>query len=416
MLDIAAIIVAVISLLASLLVAGATSWSTYSTDKRKSVRDAEILLRKYQDPLLLAARDLQSRLYNIYQGAILTFGHRTPEHKDTLLIYTAFLIGQYFAWIHILQRQGQFIAFTSGGKRLSRTQKFIKITDEITELLNTGDLKADMPRDDERREDRPSDVEKYADSRLIVWRLEPEGLFILWKDHQKAIGEIMTVKGESENELICMGFSEFTRQWKGKDSTLRTWFRTIEEAIDGLVEGTHVVKNAPDIESGTEAENRLNAKNTTEPEVSAAEDAVDRARKMKVLTGDASSRGDAVDRMVLTRDHVSRGDAVARMVLTRDHVGKGHAVARMVLTGDAAGGIIVEAKNTIGAKNTTELELSAAEEDAVNRARKMKVVTTQQLDDLKERLKNLQRLLVDLIKLLDEDGVFQAGSGKITKI
>jgi len=52
----------------------------------------------------------------------------------------------------------------------------------------------------------------------------------------------------------------------------------------------------------------------------------------------------------------------------------------------------------------------------VNRARKMKVVTTQQLDDLKERLKNLQRLLVDLIKLLDEDGVFQAGSGKITKI
>ena len=132
----ASIIVAIIALAASTVATVLASWSAYSIEKHRSIREAEKLLRKYQDPLLLAARDLQARLYNILRFGILRFSHGTENHRDALFIYTTFLVGQYFAWMHILQRQGQFIAFASGGKRLSRTHVFVRITDRITNLLN----------------------------------------------------------------------------------------------------------------------------------------------------------------------------------------------------------------------------------------------------------------------------------------
>jgi hypothetical protein len=157
MLDIAAIIVAIISLITSVLVVGVTSWLAYSTDKRKNIRETEKLLRKYRDPLLLAAQDLQARLYNILDIKICSFATGTQEQKDTLFIYTAFLVGQYFAWNHILRRQTQFMAFIAENKYRSRTQKFIRIIDNITEVLNTDNREYQGP--------------------------EALGFFVLWKDH-----------------------------------------------------------------------------------------------------------------------------------------------------------------------------------------------------------------------------------------
>lgn len=43
---------------------------------------------------------------------------------------------------------------------------------------------------------------------------------MLWKGHQLAIGELMTVSRPDtagNPELFCMGFAEFTRKWKGGD-------------------------------------------------------------------------------------------------------------------------------------------------------------------------------------------------------
>jgi len=51
--------------------------------------------------------------------------------------------------------------------------------------------------------------------------------FMLWKGHQLAIGELMTVTSSDVGgsaELLCMGYAEFTRKWKagGKTVNVRT--------------------------------------------------------------------------------------------------------------------------------------------------------------------------------------------------
>lgn len=350
------IIVAIIALAASTVAAVLASWSTYSIEKRKSIREAEQLLRKYQDPLLLAARDLQARLYNLLQLGILRFAHGTGNQRDALYIYTTFLVGQYFAWVHILQRQGQFIAFASGGKRLSRTHVFVRITNQITDLWNkelldddawlTGPerlslerwwsgrrnsgeravrkgegkltpcrwwtcarwrgrrqharlrdiesqdmqqhdlalpgagrqnpdpqhidppgLGAQNPqqqdagsRDTQPEEAEPGGVERQHTDQEDSEQLDAESQdaesqdtepqdfnpllsFVLWKDRQRAIGEIMTDQDKTSGERICMEYSEFRRRWKEDDSTLHTWFRGIPEGIQFLVDARYGVND-----------------------------------------------------------------------------------------------------------------------------------------------------------------------------
>ncbi|KAN0075733.1 hypothetical protein V8E54_007003 [Elaphomyces granulatus] len=182
MLDVAAIIVSIISLVTSVLVAVITSWVAYSTNHSNYIRDTEELLRKYRDPLLLAAQDLQARLYDILKRDILSFGKRPSAQRDSLFIYTTFLVGQYFAGNYILRRQTQFKVFTTG-KPHSHTKRCVNKIDIITDYLNDS-------------------------------RDETEA-FVLWKDHQRAIGEVMVT--EKGDELLCIDFSEFTNRWKDEE-------------------------------------------------------------------------------------------------------------------------------------------------------------------------------------------------------
>ncbi|KAI0977408.1 hypothetical protein F4678DRAFT_412941 [Xylaria arbuscula] len=230
--------------------------------ERWFIRDAEILLRKYQDPLLLAARELQSRLYNILFQGVLHFGNGAPYQQDTLFIYTPFLVGQYFAWLHIQRRRGQSIAFMGDGASLGRTMKLIGITNKMAEFLNTENLEARVQGWEGqgvrlldfnplgfryvelatvgRRDVKRSDVDRRDVERGEAELGDVEGShagrpFVLWKDHQRAIGEIMTKWDENRHELTCMDFTEFTNRWKAEDPALHTWFRPISEGIRSLV-------------------------------------------------------------------------------------------------------------------------------------------------------------------------------------
>ncbi len=359
----ASIIVAVIALAASTVAAVLASWSTYRVEEQKSIRDAEKLLRKYQDPLLLAARDLQARLYNLLGLGILRFSRGTENQRDALFIYTTFLVGQYFAWMQILQRQGQFIAFATGGKRLSRTHVFVRITTQIADLWNKELLDENaweaesepstvrrwwsgQGRGAERRRPSRGNDGRWTTGRWWAWagrrrhvelrdvesqdtvpqgsehrdpndqnpasqNLEPENLepqnlepqnttapqntstqnterqdvesqdmepgageaspqddepqdansqtihpqdqdpnpqedpfdpflsFVLWKDRQRAIGEIMATTDPATNEPICMEYSEFRQRWKAADAVLHSWFRGIPEGIQFLVDARY---------------------------------------------------------------------------------------------------------------------------------------------------------------------------------
>src|SRR2546421_7758617 len=107
MVDVVSIVISVISFLGALLAAGITGWFTIYSDERKRLSESEKLVAKYRDPLLLAARDLQSRLFNILDNNLLGRFVNVPEESKNigLICYTSFLVGQYFAWTYILRRK-----------------------------------------------------------------------------------------------------------------------------------------------------------------------------------------------------------------------------------------------------------------------------------------------------------------------
>ena len=230
MVDVASITVAVISLVGSILTAVAGGWWAYYSEERKDRRETERLLRKYRDPLLLAAQDLQARLYNIISLCIVdSFIDAEEKYQDALFIYTAFLFGQYLCWVYILRRQTQFLCFATEERNSSKS--VVDLLEKIKLVLNT-DKHGPLP-------------------------------FMLWKGDQMAIGELMCVS--EDGELMCMGFSTFTKLWKEGEllvreaaqdtgdathsaasidaSNFRNWFRPIGDGIRDLHEARH--RNRP---------------------------------------------------------------------------------------------------------------------------------------------------------------------------
>jgi hypothetical protein len=222
MVDVASITVAVISLVATVGVAVLGGFLTIYNDDRKAHREQERLLRRYRDPLLLAAQDLQARLWNILDGHLVSMCLAGGESKqDPLFIYTAYVFGQYLSWTYILRRQAQFVCFaTNEGRSKTLVQKL----EDIKAIMNT---------------------DGYGPN---------EDPFMLWKGQQLAIGELMschTSKDDTQSELMCMGYAEFTRLWKtarvtdanlvdnARDEAVffRQWFDGVEEGIYAIEEG-----------------------------------------------------------------------------------------------------------------------------------------------------------------------------------
>lgn len=193
------IIVAVISLVGSITATLITVWSNWLTDIHKRRSETSKLVAKYHDPLLRAAQDLQSRLYNMTQDKNIFHRMETKQQRDdNLIAYTCFLIGQFCAWVCILRRQGQFVQFSTDGDY----KEFVNALDAIHEAFS----------------DNEPPLEKHP--------------FCLWRNQQLGIGEVMTVK-EDGGELVCMSYATFTRKKADNDSDMH-WFKTLEEDINML--------------------------------------------------------------------------------------------------------------------------------------------------------------------------------------
>jgi hypothetical protein len=72
----------------------------------------EDLTRRYREPLLLAAFDLQARIYNIVESGFVArhMSSADPDERDYARASTLYRIGDYFGWIEILRRDLQFLA------------------------------------------------------------------------------------------------------------------------------------------------------------------------------------------------------------------------------------------------------------------------------------------------------------------
>ena len=198
MVDIVSIIIAVVSLIGSLVAAGFTGWISFYLDQVKRRSEAKALIHKYRDPLTLAAYDLQSRLWGLVQQNLLRYSG-DENKKDLVYVYTAFLVGQYLSWTYILRRQAQFLRFSTDKTNTQLDLILGKITNEFS-------------------------LDKFQE----------EGPFMLWRGQQMAIGELMT-QAQEGGQLYCMGFALFASKYHS-DPEFKKWFEPIESGINVLVD------------------------------------------------------------------------------------------------------------------------------------------------------------------------------------
>ena len=161
----------------------------------------EDLIRQYREPLLLAAFELQARIYNIVQSGFVArhLGSSDPEEGHYARASTLYRLGDYLGWIEVLRRGLQFLDL---GEE--------KRTHELVERL---------------------DVSSHTFSNTEWF---PASVFRIFRDEQRALGEIMLEPIEGElRRYQCIGYATFVRRLD-EDSGFARWFERLGREIDKL--------------------------------------------------------------------------------------------------------------------------------------------------------------------------------------
>jgi hypothetical protein len=175
-------------------------------EERLSV--AEELTRKFREPLLQAASDLQARIYNMVELDF--FRHflgadSTDSEREYAVLNTMHVFAQYFCWAEIVRRESQFID----------------------------------PRDDRRNRANAlamdAVMETFLDSRDIQ-----ERCFRFFRGEQRALGEMMLVpvptgvSTPGAPRWECRGYASFVNSLE--DEQMAKWFRRLREDIGEFAE------------------------------------------------------------------------------------------------------------------------------------------------------------------------------------
>jgi hypothetical protein len=192
----AAIIVAIIALIASVVTAAISIYGQTRAAARQAHREAQITLNRYREPLVASAYELQSRLFNILRQDFLDkyYVRGDENQREYAVKNTLYLVGQYLGWTEILRRRIQFLDFGE-----------VEETREVSRLQN-------------------------AIREVLASDKEPMGRpFMIWRGQQRAIGEQMIVR--EEDDLLCLGYGSFVAQ---TEPTFWQWFEQLERDIESV--------------------------------------------------------------------------------------------------------------------------------------------------------------------------------------
>lgn len=162
--------------------------ATLESLERAAEERSQALVDRYQEPLLRAAYDLQSRLFNILERRLLDAPHISRAYVEQS---TAWLLGQYFGWVEILRREAQFLKLPTDSERA-----------EVQLLL--GDIA------------RACSSDSIGGPRLQIQRSE-----------QRALGELMVTDGrdaEGRQRSDCLGYAAFSKALAEDSSEIHRWF------------------------------------------------------------------------------------------------------------------------------------------------------------------------------------------------
>ncbi len=208
------LIATIISAIVALLAAAFTFWggmrrTHLEADLRREEldqsrqREAQRILTRFKDPLIHAAYELQSRIYNLLELDIIShhFINGDERAQRYVIDNTAYLIGQYFGWTEIIRQEGQFLDLGE----LASTQRLNEIQDAITHAWLKG----------------------AHGTQLVIFR-----------GNQRGIGEEMIKR--SRNGKECVGYAAFLKLLKKANRPFLTHLQEdVLQAIQNIDAARH---------------------------------------------------------------------------------------------------------------------------------------------------------------------------------
>jgi hypothetical protein len=205
--------VAVISSAVALLSVAISVWSARSTarlqdeleQRRRQATKEELVeqvMSRYREPLLRAAFDLQSRIYNIVGQKFLAryLNEGEPGDQDYACRNTMFVMAEYLGWVEILRRGVQFLDLGD----VRRNQLLVERLEAIGTILST---------------DR-----------------QFQGPIRMFRGAQRAVGELMMDPAQAGEEAAvrqCIGYAAFCARLDAEPAFAR-WFASLERDIRRL--------------------------------------------------------------------------------------------------------------------------------------------------------------------------------------
>jgi len=191
------------------VVSGGFAIAAVVVNRRAAVRDrrasAEEMAMRYRIPLLRAAFDLQTRLYNIGQqdflGKFAGGDESPPEHRDYAVANTLYLVAQYLCF---------------------------------SEIIRHGMLFLD-PVDRTRQRDLMNAMEAVRDAFSNTVKIEG-GALCLFRGEQRAIGEIMLTERQGAPPGApgwdCIGYAAFVARLE--EPEFDRWFTLLRRSLDDI--------------------------------------------------------------------------------------------------------------------------------------------------------------------------------------
>lgn len=204
------IVVALIALVAAIwsAVVGVRGQARLRRLERSLDEDQRLrqVVERYQEPLVRAAFELQSRLWNIARAGFLTRYHVKGERGEQgietkyAVDSTIWLVAQYFCWVELLRREAQFL-------RLQRDDQTVRLQELLDNIAHTFGTDA-------------------LDQPLRVFRSE-----------QRAIGELMVIQGWDSGgagRTDSLGYAGFCSRLD--DPTFERWFASLRADVSLLAD------------------------------------------------------------------------------------------------------------------------------------------------------------------------------------
>ncbi|MBV9139474.1 MAG: hypothetical protein JO115_00860 [Pseudonocardiales bacterium] len=176
-------------------------WYARRAARGERLAAAEELAKLFREPLLQAAFNLQSRIYNIIEQnffeRFLT-ERNTKEEREYATLNTMYLFAQYFCWLEITRSHSQFLD----------------------------------PRNNQTNRDIENIAEKVRDAFADSSTLQ-DSTFRLFRGEQRALGEVMLTRIADPQpggpRWECLGYAAFVQALEREQ--VARWFRRLEEDI-----------------------------------------------------------------------------------------------------------------------------------------------------------------------------------------